>query len=125
MANNEPTAELVQQFSEPDATARTVVGGRRRARSFGDVLALDVRRDGRPHVTPLPAMWRDGKLHFCTGAAEQKARNLEGNASCVLTVPAPTRSVRGGPFDVVVGGDRANGVSRQCACSNRWRRCGM
>ncbi len=37
-----------------------------------------VRRDGRPHVTPLPAMWLDGALHFCTGPEEQKAKNLEG-----------------------------------------------
>ena len=39
--------------------------------------AFMVRRDGRPHVTPLPAMWLDGALHLCTGAHEEKARNLE------------------------------------------------
>jgi len=32
-----------------------------------------VRGDGRPHVTPLPAIWLDGALHICTGDAEQKA----------------------------------------------------
>lgn len=26
-----------------------------------------VRPDGRPHVTPLIAVWLDGALHFCTG----------------------------------------------------------
>ena len=101
MANNEPTAELVQQFSEPDATARPwseVVGVLEAAEMF---WLSTTRRDGRPHVTPLPAMWRDGKLHFCTGAAEQKARNLEGNATCVLTTG--TNTFRAG-LDVVVEG---------------------
>lgn len=44
-----------------------------------------VRRDGRPHVTPLPAVWDDGRLHFCTGAAEQKAVNLAANPHVALT----------------------------------------
>jgi hypothetical protein len=43
-----------------------------------------VRADGRPHVTPLLAVWQDGALHFCTGPGEQKARNLEGNDRCSL-----------------------------------------
>jgi len=44
-----------------------------------------VRADGRPHVTPLPAVWHDGALHFCTGAAEQKGVNLATDAHCALT----------------------------------------
>lgn len=44
-----------------------------------------VRRDGRPHVTPLPAIWLDDALHFCTGPDEQKAHNLANNEMCVLT----------------------------------------
>ena len=35
-----------------------------------------MRSDGRPHVTPLPAVWQDGVLYFCTGAGEQKGVNL-------------------------------------------------
>lgn len=31
-----------------------------------------VRATGTPHVTPLPAVWRDSALHFSTGAEEQK-----------------------------------------------------
>jgi hypothetical protein len=30
-------------------------------------------------------MWLDGKLHFGTGAHEQKAKNIEANPRCVLT----------------------------------------
>jgi general stress protein 26 len=44
-----------------------------------------VRAGGRPHVTPLPAVWQDGALHFCTGAGEQKAVNLARNSWCTLT----------------------------------------
>src|SRR5205823_12965259 len=43
------------------------------------------RTDGRPHGTPLPAVWRDGALYFCTGPGEQKALNLRANHQCVLT----------------------------------------
>src|SRR5215813_7855142 len=32
-----------------------------------------VRADGRPHVTPLVAVWLDEAIHFCTGVTEQKA----------------------------------------------------
>ncbi|HWC39804.1 MAG TPA: pyridoxamine 5'-phosphate oxidase family protein, partial [Acidimicrobiales bacterium] len=44
-----------------------------------------VRSDGRPHVTPLAAVWVSGALYFCTGAAEQKGVNLAANDHCVLT----------------------------------------
>ena len=67
-----------------------------------------VRRDGRPHVTPLPAIWLDGTLHFCAGAHEQKAKNLESNPGCVLAVGA--NQFRSG-LDVVVEGTAARVTS--------------
>jgi len=60
-----------------------------------------VRGDGRPHVTPLPAMWLDEALHFCTGPEEQKARNIEANPQVVLTTGS--NEFRTG-IDVVVEG---------------------
>lgn len=66
-----------------------------------------VRADGRPHVTPLPAMWLDGVLHFCTGPDEQKTRNLESDPRCVLTTGS--NEFRSG-LDVVLEG-RAELVS--------------
>ncbi|MBP2048800.1 hypothetical protein J2Z21_001725 [Streptomyces griseochromogenes] len=33
-----------------------------------------VRPDGRPHVTPTPAVWRDGALRFGTGPVGREAR---------------------------------------------------
>ena len=44
-----------------------------------------VRADGRPHVTPLVAVWADGALYFHTGAGEQKFANLRANPNVVLT----------------------------------------
>lgn len=63
-----------------------------------------VRRDGRPHVTPLPAIWLDGALHFCAGAHEQKTKNLECDPRCILTTG--TNRLRSG-LDVVVEGAAA------------------
>ena len=80
-----PTAELDTRFSSPNATARPwsdVVDALERAEIF---WLSTVRRDGRPHVTPLPAMWLEGSLYFCTGPDEQKAKNIEANPHCVLT----------------------------------------
>lgn len=44
----------------------------------------------------------DGALHFCTGAAEQKARNIKHNPHVVMTTGA--NALNSG-FDVVVEGD--------------------
>ena len=104
MPEIEPRAELNAGFSSPGATARP----------WAEVVALlstsemfwlsTVRRDGRPHVTPLPAIWLDGVLHFCVGAHEQKAKNLEVSAWCILTTG--TNQLRSG-LDVVVEGAAA------------------
>ena len=97
----EPTAELNPDFSDADATAppwSAVTGVLAAAEMF---WLSTVRRDGRPHVAPLPAVWLDDALHFCTGAAEQKARNLEHDPRCVLTTGTP--DMRSG-LDVVVEG---------------------
>lgn len=102
MRETEPTAELHPDFSAPGATARPwpeVVEVLSRSEMF---WLSTVRRDGRPHVTPLPAMWHAGALHFCTGAGEQKAKNLESNPRCILTTG--TNQFRSG-LDVVVEGD--------------------
>ena len=96
-----PTPELHRDFSSAGATARPwseVLGVIEAAEIF---WLSTVRRDGRPHVTPLPAMWLDDALHFCTGPSEQKARNLAANPQCILTTG--TNAFRSG-LDVVVEG---------------------
>ena len=104
MSEREPTAELAEGFSSPDATARPwteVVDVLTRSEMF---WLSTVRRDGRPHVTPLPAIWLDGRLHFCTGSEEQKSKNLESDARCILTTG--TNALHSG-LDVVVEGTAA------------------
>jgi len=63
---------------------------------------LDMTALGRPHVTPLVAVWAEGALHFCTGAEEQKFANLRVNPHVVLTTGC-NRWDQG--LDVVVEGD--------------------
>jgi general stress protein 26 len=60
-----------------------------------------VRPDGRPHVTPLIAVWVGEALYFSTGRDERKARNLAGNANCVMTTGC---NALGEGFDIVVEG---------------------
>jgi nitroimidazol reductase NimA-like FMN-containing flavoprotein (pyridoxamine 5'-phosphate oxidase superfamily) len=61
-----------------------------------------VRADGRPHVSPLVAVWLNGALHFSTGRTEQKAVNLRTNPHVILTTGC-NQWDRG--LDVVVEGD--------------------
>ena len=98
---SEPIAELHSVFSSAGATPtpwRDVVAVLEQAEIF---WMSTVRPDGRPHVTPLPAVWLDGALHFGTGLGEQKGRNLVRNPNCILTTGNNT--YREG-LDVVVEG---------------------
>ncbi len=102
MTEKQPTTELNAGFSSPGASPRPwgeVVDVLTRSEIF---WLSTVRPDGRPHVTPLPAIWLDGALHFCAGAYEQKARNVERNPHCILTTG--TNQLRSG-LDVVVEGE--------------------
>lgn len=104
MSEREPIVELDPRFSEPETTPRPWAEVVEVLRSSEMFWLSTVRRNGRPHVTPLPAMWLDGALHFCTGPGEQKAKNLETNPHCTLTTG--TNQFRSG-LDVVVEGAAA------------------
>jgi general stress protein 26 len=82
---NEPTTALDPRFSEPDAVPTTWQQTVEALESAEMFWISTVRSDGRPHVTPLVAVWLDGALHFCTGAAEQKALNIRENPHVALT----------------------------------------
>ena len=43
-----------------------------------------VRPDGRPHLMIVWGLWHGGAFYFSTGSRSRKARNLEGNAHCVI-----------------------------------------
>lgn len=99
---NTPVTKLDQRFSQADAPA-TGWAQTRRVLAEAELFWLTtVRADGRPHVTPLVAVWLDDALYFTTGPGEQKAVNLRGNPQVILTTGCNGWE-RG--LDVVVEGD--------------------
>ena len=63
----------------------------RRALEAAELFWLTtVRADGRPHVTPLVAVWHDGALYFTITDDGQKAANLRGNPHVILTTGGNT-----------------------------------
>ena len=85
MAVEMPVGELHAGFSSPGATATDWAEGRRRIDQAEVFWLSTVRPDGRPHVTPLLAVWHDDAMYFCTGPKERKAQNLRQNRHCILT----------------------------------------
>ena len=80
----EPEAELDERFSDPGATATSWSAARDVLQSAQLSWVTTVRTDGRPHVTPLVAVWLDDAVHFATGSDEQKAVNLAANPHVVM-----------------------------------------
>jgi general stress protein 26 len=117
---SEPVVEFDSGYSEPGATAVPWP-------DVDDVLTKSemfwlstVRGDGRPHVTPLPAVWFGGVLHFCCGDQEQKAVNLRSNPNCVLTTG--TNKLHSG-LDVIVEGvaERVTGHAELVELAGLWK----
>jgi general stress protein 26 len=82
---DEPVTQLDRRFSDPDTQPTTWAAAREVLEAAQLSWLSTVRADGRPHVTPLVAVWLNGALHFTTGPTEQKALNLEKNRKVVLT----------------------------------------
>ena len=97
-----PETALDQRFSDPKAEATEWAQTRRVLAEAELFWITTVRADGRPHVTPLVAVWVDGALYFCTGEGEQKAVNLAANPHVILTTGCNRWD---GGLDVVVEGD--------------------
>ncbi len=104
MTDNEPRTRLDPRYSDPAATATDWATAEARLAAAEQFWISTVRPDGRPHVTPLPAVWSAGALHFCTGPEERKARNLDGNPQVVLTTGTSTWDQG---YDLVVEGAAA------------------
>jgi Pyridoxamine 5'-phosphate oxidase len=101
MAERQPSAKLDSRFSDPGVTP-TPWREAEAVLEYAKVYWLStVRPDGRPHVTPIAALWLDGALYFTTGKAEQKAKNLADNARVVVTTGS--NALQG--LDVVVEGE--------------------
>ncbi len=99
---NEPVTEIDTRFSDPDAIATSWEDTRRALESAELFWITTVRADGRPHVSPLVAVWLDGAIHFATGATEQKAINLRSNRHVILITGCNQWDAG---LDVVVEGD--------------------
>jgi general stress protein 26 len=82
---NEPTTTLDARFSDPGSAPASWHETVQTLESAELFWITTVRADGRPHMSPLVAVWLDGALHFSTGAAEQKAVNLRANPHVLLT----------------------------------------
>lgn len=86
----EPATKLDARFSEPDS-APTPWSETTSVLDAAELFWITtVRRDGRPHVSPLVAVWLDDTLYFSTGETEQKAVNLEANPHVILTTGCNT-----------------------------------
>jgi Pyridoxamine 5'-phosphate oxidase len=102
MTDHDPAAELNPRFSSAGATPTPWPEARGRLERAEVYWLATVRPDGRPHVTPLIAVWLDGALYFHTGPSERKAKNLAGNAHCAITTGCNTLAEG---LDLVVEGD--------------------
>ena len=102
MTNAEPTAELDEGFSSENATATPWAAVEQRLVDAKIFWISTVRPDGRPHVTPLIAVWLGNSIFFSTGPTERKARNLAENSNCVLTTGD---SAMDAGLDVVIEGE--------------------
>ena len=85
----------IHGFSQPNATPTPWAAGLEQIIDADTFWLSTVRPDGRPHVTPLIAVWHGDAIWFTTGPDERKAKNLAENSSCVLTT---------GRSDLVDGG---------------------
>src|SRR5262249_57743619 len=86
--DTEASGELNEAFSQPGATAPPWSEAAAVLAASEMFWLSTVRRDGRPHVTPLPAIWADGRVYFCVGSHEQKTKNLQASPNCVLAAGA-------------------------------------
>lgn len=115
-----PTTTLDRRFSDDGAQAVSWPDTVRVIETAPVFWLTTVRADGRPHSTPLVAVWLDDALHFATGETEQKARNLAANPHVLLST-GDNRWEAG--LDVVVEGDavRVTGDDQLGRLADAWR----
>ncbi len=99
---NEPVTTIDKRFSDSDAVATSWEETRRVLEAADLFWIVTVRADGRPHATPLVAVWLDRALHFCTADTEQKTLNLRKNQHVILTTGSMHWNAG---LDVAVEGD--------------------
>jgi nitroimidazol reductase NimA-like FMN-containing flavoprotein (pyridoxamine 5'-phosphate oxidase superfamily) len=101
MEPRKPLTGLHAGFSSEGAHPTEWVEGHQHLREAEVFWLSTVRPDGRPHVTPLLAVWCPDAMYFCTGSDERKAKNLKRNPHCILTTG---RNTLDESLDIVVEG---------------------
>jgi nitroimidazol reductase NimA-like FMN-containing flavoprotein (pyridoxamine 5'-phosphate oxidase superfamily) len=107
---SEPRTDFDGRYSAPRAAAVAWTEAEADLRSAELYWLTTVRADGRPHVTPLIAVWRDGALHISTGRSEQKARNIAEHPGVAVTTG---RNDLVGGRDMVVEGEAVRVTDRE------------
>ena len=97
-----PATDLDNRFSSPGAVALPWTEAEQQLQKAGVYWLSTMRPEGRPHATPLFAVWLDGTLYFCTGDAERKAKNLAERVWVTITTGHNTLS---DGLDLVVEGE--------------------
>lgn len=93
--------ELDARYGDEGATATPWSDGRRVLADARLYWITTVRPEGRPHMTPLLAVWHGDAMYVCTGPEERKARNLEHNRHVIVSTGS--NELRG--LDVIVEGE--------------------
>jgi hypothetical protein len=121
--SNEPRADL-GPFSGSGANVRPwsyTVDALRRSQKF---ILCTVRADGRPHATPLLAVWAMDGMCFGCGENEQKAKNLASNPKCILMTGTDTLTgydyVVEGTAELVVEADRRDTFATEYEQAYGW-----
>jgi len=102
MPKGVPRTTLDARYSEQGAQATPWPDAVSHLEQAGLFWVSTVRADGRPHVTPVVAVWADGALYFTSGPREQKSKNLAANRHCAVTTGCNTWNEG---LDLVLHGD--------------------
>jgi nitroimidazol reductase NimA-like FMN-containing flavoprotein (pyridoxamine 5'-phosphate oxidase superfamily) len=98
---NEPITTLDTRHGVPHGGVTSWEETRRVLETAELFWLSTVRANGRPHVTPLVAVWHDGTIHFTATDTAQKTVNLRGNPHVILTTGCNQKE----GLNVVVEGD--------------------
>jgi hypothetical protein len=102
MMSQQPLASLDARYSGENAGAVPWPEALDRVAQAGLYWVATVRRDGRPHVTPVVGVWAADAFYFTTGEDEQKSKNLAANPHCAVITGCNTWDAG---FDTILHGD--------------------
>jgi hypothetical protein len=104
VTNDDPLVSTeIHGFSQPGAVPTPWPVAEEQITAAETFWISTVRPDGRPHVTPLIAVWCVDAIWFATGPDERKALNLARNPAVVLTTGQS--DLAAGALDIVLEGD--------------------